>query len=415
MTTSAEVRLSALIAPVYFPAHRDLARGAHRQYLLSGGRGSGKSSFAAIELLLGLLRDAQRGERTNAAVFRRYKDALQTSVFAQLHWAAEQLGVQDRFHSSVSPLRMVYVPTGQEILFRGADRAEKVKSIRPAEGYLKYLWFEELDEFESAEKVRSIRQSTVRGADAVVFYTFNPPRSLRSWVNDPEQWDRPDVFQLRTTYLDLPPGWLGPQFFADAEHLKQVRPELYAHEYLGRPGGAGSEVFSNLEAAAISDAQIARFDRVYSGVDWGFYPDPWAFNQCAFDAARRTLYLFREATRRRAGNAETAALLRALGVTGRITADSAEPKSVQDYRRAGLRCHAAVKGPGSVEYSCKWLQSLEKIVIDPTRCPDTWREFSGYEYARGAQGELLEGYPDRENHHIDAVRYALEPVWRRAR
>ena len=99
---------------------------------------------------------------------------------------------------------------------------------------------------------------------------------------------------------------------------------------------------------------------------------------------------------------------------GFLVADGAEPKSCADYRAAGLPCRAARKGPGSLRESMKWLQSLAEIVIDPARCPDTAREFGEYEYAKDARtGEVLGGYPDAGNHHIDAVRYAVESVWRR--
>ena len=97
-----------------------------------------------------------------------------------------------------------------------------------------------------------------------------------------------------------------------------------------------------------------------------------------------------------------------------MIADSAEEKSVSDFRAFGLRCRGAEKGPGSVTYSMKWLQSLAVIVIDPERCPDTAREFSEYEYeADKKTGEILNEYPDINNHHIDAVRYAMSPVWKR--
>lgn len=189
----------------------------------------------------------------------------------------------------------------------------------------------------------------------------------------------------------------------------------YRHEYLGEPGGQGGAVFENLSLTPISEEQLGEFDRIYNGLDWGYYPDPWAFNRMHYDSARRTLYIFAEKTLRRAGNRETYQALRDMGVTGydRITADSAEKKSIQDYRDMGLDCRGARKGPGSVEYSTRWLQSLHAIIIDPSRCPDTAREFMEYEYEKDRQGNVLSGYPDRNNHHIDAVRYALEPVWRR--
>ena len=174
-------------------------------------------------------------------------------------------------------------------------------------------------------------------------------------------------------------------------------------------------MFENIQLRAITDEELGRFDRIYRGIDWGYYPDPWAFNQMHYDAGRRTLYIFGELTRRKAGNRETADALIEYGITGtdRITADSAEKKSVMDYREYGLDCRAAIKGPGSVDYSHKWLQALNKIVIDPDRCPDTAAEFLNYEYDRDKAGEVVSGYPDRNNHHIDAVRYAMESVWKR--
>lgn len=96
-----------------------------------------------------------------------------------------------------------------------------------------------------------------------------------------------------------------------------------------------------------------------------------------------------------------------------ISADSAEPKSIADHKKYGLTVYGAEKGPGSVERSMIWLQSLNKIVIDPRRCPETKREFVGYQYMRTKDGEIMSGYPDCDNHHIDAVRYATEKIWRR--
>ena len=113
-------------------------------------------------------------------------------------------------------------------------------------------------------------------------------------------------------------------------------------------------------------------------------------------------------------NDVTAELLKKKGMTSQdlITADSAEQKSVADYNKYGLRCVGAIKGQGSVEAGLKWLQSRAKIVIDPVRCMKTATEFTSYEYERTKDGDIISGYPDKNNHNIDAVRYALERVWR---
>ena len=418
MTTSqtAPVKLTDVIGPAYYDFHWDIKKGLHTNYHLPGGRGSLKSSTVAVEIIRGMMDDAAKGELTNAVVFRRYFNDLHDSVYEQLVWAIDKLGVSEYWKTTTSPLRLTYKPTGQVVLFRGADKATKAKSIKVSKGYIKYLWFEELDEFEGPEKIRTIRQSVVRGGPQfVVFYSYNPPKSARSWVNDPVQWDRPDTLTLHTTYLSAPRVWLGEQFVTDAEHLEATNPKAYEHEYLGVATGTDTEIFDNIKARTITDEEIEQFDRLYNGLDWGFFPDPWAFNRMHYDAARQTLYIFGELTRYKQGNRETADALKTFGITAAdlITADSAEPKSVKDYRDYGLYCKGAIKGPGSVDYSMKWLQSLRQIIIDSARCPDTYREFTEYEHERDKDGNVVDGYPDANNHHIDAVRYGMSPVWRR--
>lgn len=254
------------------------------------------------------------------------------------------------------------------------------------------------------------------GSHFVVLKTFNPPISRNNWANEYVQQPRPNALRHKSCYLDVPPGWLGQQFIDDAEELKRINPKAYEHEYLGIPVGAGGEVFDNVEAREITDEEISRFDQIYMGIDWGWYPDPFAWTKMHYDSARRTLYIFDEYRVNKKSNRETWDDLQMLkGVTGSdlITADSAEPKSVGDYRDYGAFCRPAVKGPDSVRYGIKWLQSLNAIVIDPERCPGTCKEFQNYEYERTSDGEVISAFPDADNHSIDSVRYAMERVWRR--
>jgi phage terminase large subunit len=171
-----------------------------------------------------------------------------------------------------------------------------------------------------------------------------------------------------------------------------------------------------VEIKEITDEEIQKFDRIYFGVDWGWFPDPWAFNKVYFNAAQRTLYIFDEARTNKKSNKATYEILvneHGIKPNDKITCDSAENKSIEDYRSYGLFARGAVKGPGSVDYSMKWLQSLNKIVIDNSRCPQTSSEFLDYEYERDKEGNVISGYPDANNHNIDAVRYAMEEVWRK--
>lgn len=251
------------------------------------------------------------------------------------------------------------------------------------------------------------------GNKFVVFKSMNPPKSLSNWANlhiENEKM-KPDVYTSKTTYLQSPPEWLGEQFINDAEWLKQVSPEIYKHEYLGVPIGNGTEVFDNLVNTKLDDEFISHFDSIFMGIDWGWYPDPFHWTKCYYDMARRDLYIYDEYRCTETTNKDTAKYLQNVkGVTPRdlITCDSAEPKSVSDYRAFGINARPAVKGPDSIRYGIKWLASLNRIIIDSVRCPKTWEEFSKYEYVLDKDGNPTSTPSPYNNHSIDAVRYAME-------
>ena len=399
-----EVRLSALIGAGFYESHRAVRAGCS-ELIESGGRGSGKSSFLSVELILQLLKHPQ----CHGVVLRKVGATMRTSVYAQLHWAVRELGLEAYFRFALSPLEAVYLPTGQRILFFGMDDAGKLKSVKMPDGYIGIVWFEELDQFE-AEEVRSAEQSLFRGGCySLCMKSFNPPADPEHWTNQLAGEEKPGRHCHHSTYLELPEHWLGERFLADAEHLKKVNPVLYQHEYLGMAVGSGQKVFLNLQLASTQQVQADAESLQWfcSGVDWGWWPDPWAFNRVAYDDKKKILIILDEASASRASNRQTGQTVKDRIPEGElVVADSSEKKSVEDYRAMGIRCRAAKKGPGSVEYSMKWLQSLEAIVIDRERCPETVREFMGYCYEDGQ-------FPDRNNHHIDAVRYATGGLWRR--
>ena len=406
-----EIRLSEVIGSAFYDVAHDVFHHGHTHYDLSGGRGSLKSSFISIVVPPLMLSNPNY----HACIFRKVGNTIRDSVFQQYIWAIDKLGMTNLWDSRTSPPELIYKPTGQRILFRGADDPMKLKSIKAPFGYIAITHFEEKDQFAGRKEIRTILESTMRGGDVFWnFESYNPPVTRDNWANMDSLEVRADRLCHHSTYLEAPPDWLGDQFIAEAEYLKETNPREYEHEYLGKPVGSGGEVFENLEVREITDEEISHFDHIYNGVDWGWYPDPWAFNRMHYDSARRVLYIFDEARENKMYNEATANLLKSKGMTKNdlITADSAEPKSVADYNKFGLRCVGAVKGAGSVEAGMKWLQSRVKIVIDPRRCKKTFEEFSTYEYERTKDGEIISGYPDKNNHNIDAVRYALERVWR---
>lgn len=404
--------MSSLIGPAFYETAHDVVTHGHTHYDLSGGRGSLKSTFVSV--MVPLLIVTNPG--THALVLRKVGNTIRDSVYAQYMWAIGEMGMAHLWRAQRTPMELVYKPTGQKIMFRGADDPMKIKSIKVPFGYIGITHFEEKDQFAGRAEIRAILQSTMRGGPKFWnFESYNPPISRDNWANKDTLEERADRLCHKSTYLEAPEAWLGTQFLQEAEILKETNERAYLHEYMGEPVGTGSDVFENLEVRTITDEEISHFDRIAYGLDWGYYPDPWAFNGMHYDSARQTLLIFDELTERKKGNEETAEMLKARGFTReqKIIADSAEPKSIADYNKFGLRCFGAEKGPGSVEYSMKWLQSLRAIVIDPKRCPDTYAEFSAYEYERTRDGEIISGYPDANNHHIDAVRYGTEPIWRR--
>lgn len=409
--------LTDCIGPAFYNVHNDIKNHRHTYYDLTGGRGSLKSSFISIEIVQGLMK--KENANKHAVVYRRVGDTLETSVFSQIEWAIDKLGVSHLWKLTKSPMRAIYLPTEQRIIFKGLDHAQKSKSIKVPFGYIGYLWFEEFDEFAGEEEIRKVQQSVIRGGDEfIVFKSMNPPKSRQNWANDyiEKEKIRSDTLVSQTTYLTSPKAWLGQQFIDDAEWLKEVNPKAYEHEYMGIPVGTGTEVFDNLEIREITDEEIARWDNLYRGVDWGWYPDPFHYGCMYYDSRRLTLYIFEEFRTNKMKNADTAQVLKDEFNLGRydvVTCDSAEEKSIADYRSYGINARAAEKGPGSIRYGMKWLQSLVKIVIDPKRCPETAEEFKKYEYELDKEGNPTSNYPDKKNHSIDMTRYAMETVWKR--
>ncbi len=398
------VRLTDLIAPSFFSVHRAVQNHEYTHYWLSGGRGSTKSSFVSIEIILGIMQNPD----ANAVAVRKVGRYLKDSVFSQLRWAIERLGVESLWQVKLSPMELIYTKTGQRILFRGADKPQKIKSTKAENGYIAYIWFEELDEFNGMSEIRSINQSLMRGGKHfTVFYSYNPPKSKRSWVNREKNQERGDRLIHHSTYKDVNEQWLGKQFILEAEHLQKTNPELYSHEYLGNVIGTGGEVFKNITVRKISDEEISSFDKIYLGVDFGYAADPFVYLVCHYHKNR--LYIFDEIYKTGLSNSMAAEMIKEKGLyNSYIVCDSAEPKSIRDLRECGLRVRGAKKGPDSIEYGIKFLQSLDEIVIDGARCPNTEREFSCYALERDINGEFKSCYPDRDNHTIDAARYALE-------
>ena len=414
------------IAPVYFPLHDDIQAGTHTVYNLPGGRGSCKSSFVSLEIVKGIMDDPTG--RSNAIIFRLVAGTMRESVFSQIAWAIDTLGVNHLWKSRVSPMQYTYTPTGATITFRGLDDAGKLKSIKPPKGVYRFIWFEEFSELPGPNFLRSVMQSVQRGGDDfTIFRSFNPPISANNWANQYIAQPDDKAITLLTDYTMVPPAWLGEAFLHEAERLKEINPKAYEHEYLGIPTGSGGEVFSNLEIRAITDEEIKLMEYIYQGVDFGFAVDPACFLRVSFNQKTDTVFLLDEIYERGLSNRQLAQRIKDKGydLTGRpgsfsplygcsygperalIICDAAEPKSIGDLNDERLKAVACHKEPGCVEYRVKWLQH-RRIVIDPARTPNAYREFVNYQYSTDKDGNFLSVLPDKDNHTIDCLAYALD-------
>ena len=427
-----DIKLRDCIIPMYFDLLKDVFQHNHVHYVLAGGRGSTKSSFIGLTIPLLLMQNPT----VHAACFRKVGNTIQNSVYSQVVWGIYQLGVEDLFNiPKIYSNPITYKSTGQKIYFLGLDNPQKVKSIKPEFGYIGVTWFEELDQFAGERELRITTQSTMRGGEKFWdFRSFNPPISKNNWANEYADLaeTRENTLVVRNTYQDVPVSWLGQQFIDEALDLKEINPPAYEHEYLGVPIGTGGDVFQNakdLDMGRLTNIYdkygnvidtvplYKTFDHIYCGIDWGFAKDPFRFVKMHFDKKKLDLYIFDEWTTYRTRNEDAYRQLykelKKIDNDQLVTADSAEEKSIMDFKAYGAFIRGAEKGPDSVRYGIKWLQGLRNIYIDKRRCPETYREFINYEYEQDRDGNFISAYPDFENHSIDATRYALETYWKR--
>lgn len=389
---------------------RDIRDKEHLEYVFKGGRGSTKSTtvgMTIVELM-------KNNHDIHVVVCRKVGNTIKDSVYNKIKWAIGKQEFTEEFDSKLSPMEITLKATGQKIYFRGADDPDKIKSINPEFGYIGILWFEELDQFAGPEEIRKIEQSAIRGGDlAWIFKSFNPPKTMNNWANKYVLEPKENRIVHSSTYLDVPKGWLGQPFIDEAEHLKEVNPNAYEHEYMGIANGNGGNVFEYLEIRDITDEEISCMDRIFAGVDYGWYPDAFCYLRTYYDSAREKIYLIDELYVNKWSNSKTAEWIKKKGYDDyTMICDSAEPKSVNDFRDAGLPARGAIKGPGSIEYGFKFLQT-KTLVIDPKRTPNAYKEITEYEYDRDKEGNVISGYPDGNDHAISALRYAYEPLFNR--
>lgn len=399
-----KIRMCEQVAPSFKEAYYDIKDHKYTHYVFKGGRGSTKSSFVAKIIPILLMSNSDY----NAVILRKVANTLKNSVYNNLLWALDELGIRELFKITVSPLEITFKATGQKIKFLGCDDPTKVKSIKFEKGYPAIVFYEELDQFSGIEEIRNLNQSLLRGGEKFwCFMAYNPPKSKNNWVNEEMLIPQDNRKVYHSTYLDVPTEWLGDLFFIEADHLKNKNEMAYRHEYLGEATGTGGNVFENVIVRDITEEEISHMDKFYYGCDFGFSVDPASWGK--FYVHNNKLYILDEIYQTHLSNRELADKIMKKNI-GRepVIFDSAEPKSIDEMRHLGITAMGAKKGPDSINFGMKYLQSLDEIIIDRRRTPNACREFVSYEYEMNKDGQFISRYPDKNNHFIDCTRYGLE-------
>lgn len=404
-----KIKLSDKVIPKFQEFWKVSNSRKYLKHVLKGGRGSAKSTHIAMKLIL----DMMKYPVTTLCV-RKVANTLSESVFEQLKEAIELLEVQNYWDTKSSPLKLTYIPRGNKIIFRGADNPSKIKSIKMSKFPVAFLWIEELAEFKTEDELTTIENSVLRAELPgslfyAFYYSYNPPKRKQSWVNKKfeTQFVSDNTFIHHSTYLENP--YISKAFIKEAEEVKKKNEYKYRWEYLGEPIGSGIVPFDNLEFRTITDDEVKIFDNIRQGIDWGYATDPFAFIRWHYDKTRKKLYAIDEIYEVKLSNSQAAKMIKAKGYNDfRIIADSAEPKSIDEMKSYGIKIKGAKKGPGSVEYGEKWLDDLEEIIIDPKRTPNAAKEFENIDYQVDKDGNPKAKLEDKDNHIIDATRYATE-------
>lgn len=406
------VNLKDIIGQTYYKQYRYIKLNSYTHYWNKGGRGSLKSSFISIIIPLMMMLDIKNNEFSNAVILRKIFGTCRDSVYTQLKWGINLLGASSKWKGTFNPLALTYLPTGQKILFRGCanqEDYEKIKSLKFEKGFCKYVWFEELTEFYGIDEVNNILQSLLRGElndFAKAFYSYNPPASKTSWVNEEAKTERKDRYIQHSTYLDADQRWLGKVFIDQAEYIKKINFKKYQHIYLGEEVGEGLEIYQNVTFREITNDEIMYFDSIDRGFDFG-YTHSSCYSEVYYNEKEERVYIIDEVYSPQLKNKRLYELVAPKAGKMLITGDSEDPRLINELCNMGLNIHKAIKGKDSKNHGIKWLSDRTEIVIDKKRTPCIAHDFSIYEKKKDKEGKIIEDYP-KEPDGSASVRYALE-------
>jgi len=379
-----------------------------RYRIIKGGRGSKKSTTASLWYIYNMMKYKSSNTLVIRKIYKDHKD----STFAQLKWAINRLGVNKFWRAKTSPLEIIYVPTGQKILFRGLDDPLSITSITVETGYLCWVWFEEFYQINKEDDFDKVDMSVRGEVPAPLFKqitgTLNPWNE-KHWIKKRFfDTDDEDVFALTTNYMCN--EFLGHDDLDLFEKMKLKNPRRYRVEGLGEWGTAEGLIYDNWEEREFDINDIIKINKSIinvNGLDFGYSADPTAFISSLIDLESKTIFIYDEHYEKGMLNPDIAAMIKYKGkAKSEIIADSAEPKSIEEIRRLGItRIKPARKGRDSVINGIQFLQQF-KIIVHP-RCVNTILELNNYAW-NNKDGKMLNQPIDEYNHLMDALRYSVE-------
>ena len=375
-----------------------------RYVVCKGSRGSKKSKTAALWHIAKVM----QYPLSNVLIVRKVERTLRDSCFSDLRWAISKLGVDEYWKATTSPLELTYIPTGQKIIFRGLDDPLKITSISVPVGFICFVWIEEAYEITKEQDFdmldESVRGELPEGYFKRITITFNPWNE-RHWLKA-RFFDSPgeDVLSLTTTYRCN--EWLDKADLKLFEEMRIRNPRRFQVAGLGNWGVAEGLVYENWREEAFTLSDIRKCITV-AGLDFGYTNDPSALFIGFLDKEEKKLYVWDEMYEKGLSNRRIFERITELGYAKeRITADSAEPKSIDELKGYGLRVYPAKKGKDSVLNGIQWIQDLT-IIVHP-RCVSFLTEIGSYTWKDDKFGKKLNEPNDEANHLMDAMRYALE-------
>lgn len=367
-----------------------------------GGSSSGKSVDTAMELVLGVL------QGRNILVIRKVGRTLKGSAWNEINKAITNLGLTRFFNGNKSEL-LLTAYNGCQILFTGLDDVEKVKSITPQKGVITDIWIEEATEitYEDYKQLEKRLRGQSKHPKRMIF-TFNPiykthwiyKEFFGGWIEGNNIYEDKDLLIIKTTHLDN-------DFLTEEDHnrlLNEKDPYYYDVYTLGNWGVLGDVIFHNWKVEDLSELSKT-FDNIRNGLDFGFSSDPSAYVRVHYDRMRKKIYVFQEFYERGYTNQMLAKELKPIIKYERLLCDSAEPKSIQELINEQIQAFPALKGADSIVFGIQWLQGHE-IIIDKS-CQNLKNELTLYQWQKDKDGNSIKRPIDKNNHLIDALRYAL--------